>query len=156
MRSTAFRIARGRLAALAVAASLAAPAAAEGGPHLDFDRDGPSAPYQERGSADRCQFFRGEAYQRSLGDFAGDMLLACEEIARRVAAGVPLGDRLEAFGAMLDDYRSAVIVAGDEAFARRRRAGRAPWELGLSEAEKYAIADATGALLALDAIRGGF
>jgi hypothetical protein len=31
-----------------------------------------------------------------------------------------------------------------------------PWSLGLSADEKYAIADATGALLALEAIRTGF
>ena len=75
------------------------------------------------------------------------MLAACEEIARRRAASSPLSDRLIATEAMLNDYRAALIAAGAEAFARKRRGGEAPWSLGLSDAEKYAIADATGALL---------
>ena len=44
--------------------------------------------------ADACLFFRGQAYKRAIDDFATEMLLACEVIARRRAAGVPLSDRL--------------------------------------------------------------
>ena len=84
------------------------------------------------------------------------MLLACEEIARRRAAGLRPSDRLQATEAMLQTYRQAVIAAGTEAFDRTRRASPAPWLLGLSGEEKYAIAEATGALLVLDSIRNGF
>ena len=83
----------------------------------------------------------------------------CSPPARRSRAGraasSPLGDRLIATEALLNAYRAALIAAGAEAFARKRRGGEAPWSLGLSAAEKYAIADATGALLALEAIRLG-
>jgi hypothetical protein len=102
---------------------------------------------------DPCLFFRGQAYKRSIDDFATEMLLACEVIARRRAAGVPLGDRLTATEAMLETYREAVLAARPDSFAA---GGTLRWELGLTAAQKQAIADETGVLLALEAIRHGF
>ena len=65
---------------------------------------------------DPCLFFRGQAYRRAIDDFATEMLLACEAIARRRAAGVPLSDRLIATEAMLQTYREAVLSARPETF----------------------------------------
>lgn len=122
----------------------------------EFDRDGPSMIVTANDPADPCRFFRGQAAREPLTHYSRDMLWACEEIARRRTAGLPLGDRLKATEAMLATYRDAVVAAGTEAFARKGRAGQPPWALGLSEEEKYQIADSTGALLVLEAIRGGF
>lgn len=102
---------------------------------------------------DPCLFFRGQAYRRAIDDFATEMLLACEAIARRRAAGVPLSDRLIATEAMLQTYREAVLSARPETFDG---SGTLRWELGLTAAQKHAIADETGVLLALEAIRHGF
>ena len=82
--------------------------------------------------ADACLFFRGQAYKHAIDDFATEMLLACEVIARRRAAGVPLSDRLIATEAMLETYREAVVAARAETFGGSCT-GR--WELGLSAAE---------------------
>jgi hypothetical protein len=103
--------------------------------------------------ADPCLFFRGQAYKRSIDDFTTEMLLACEVIARRRAAGVPLSDRLTATEAMLETYREAVLAARPDTFDG---SGTLRWELGLTAAQKHAIADETGMLLALEAIRHGF
>jgi hypothetical protein len=141
--------------AMAVAAGVAGAGEAGDRAFPDFERDGPVA-LLPQSSSDPCVFFRGQAFDKALSDYTREMLWACEEIARRRAARIPLGDRLEATAAMLDAYREAIIAAGSEAFVRNRRAGLPPWALGLSDDEKYAIADATGALLALEAIRLGF
>ena len=76
------------------------------------------------------------------------MLWACETIAVRRAAGVPLGDRLEATEAALVRYRAAVIAE-----AAGRAGGRA---FGISEADKAVLAESTGMLAALAGIAGGF
>jgi hypothetical protein len=107
-------------------------------------------------AADPCRFFRGQAQARGLADYTQDMLWACEEISRRRSSQIPLGDRLEATGDRLDAYREAIIAAGNAAFTGRGRPGFPPRSLGLSHDEKLAIADATGTLLALEAIRRGF
>jgi hypothetical protein len=151
---------KSRLLACSVLACLAffAPApspAADQTALPDFERDGPIT-IPSAALNDPCLFFRGQAYERGVPAFAIDMLLACEEIDRRRTAGLRLSDRLRATEAMLQTYREAIVAAGNEAFDRRDRAGQAPWLLGLSGEEKYAIAEATGALLVLDSIRNGF
>jgi hypothetical protein len=143
------------LIAACLAAAAPGTASADDGELPGSERDGPTLA-AARDSGDSCVFFRSQAYSRGVYDFAAEMLAACEEIARRRASSSPLSDRLIATETMLNDYRAALIAAGAEAFARKRRGGEAPWSLGLSDAEKYAIADATGALLALEAIRLGF
>ena len=107
-------------------------------------------------ASDSCTFFRSQAYNHGLDDFSTEMLMACQQIARRHAAGVPLGDRLTATEAILDTYRKAVVAAATAAYERKREGIRAPWARGLSQEEKRAIADETGALLALEVIRTGF
>ena len=116
------------------------------------------APFPIRvGSAgDPCLFFRSQAEDKGLTDYTREMLWACEEIARRRVARMPLSDRLLATAAMLDAYRSAVIAATSEMSQRKRAVGAPPWALGLTDEEKHAIADATGALLVLEAIQTGY
>ncbi len=120
-----------------------------------FDRDGTVAlPTTSLG--DPCLFFRGQIHERGLRAFAYDMLLVCEEIARRRDAGVRLTDRLQASEETFQTYHQAVVAAGRaERTGGTHRYSGAPWS-GLSSEEKVAIADATGALLVLEAMREGF
>jgi hypothetical protein len=115
----------------------------------------PAAPEtaQPAVASDPCGFYRGQAYGRGIGHMATEMLWACEAISARRAAGMPLGDRLLAVELALERYRAAVISAGQAAFARDRRHGL---DGGKREAAKREIAEHTGALAALDAIRAGF
>ncbi len=141
--------------ALLLSAWITQPARAGAGPIPSFDRDGPTMVAGPSDPNDPCQFFRRQAFNESLQHYSREMLWACEEIARRKAAGIPLSDRLQATAGILDTYREA-LIAGAEAFAQKRPAGLPPWAPALSEEQKYAIADQTGALLALEAIRSGF
>jgi hypothetical protein len=103
----------------------------------------PAAAGESAAAAKPCGFFRSQAYGKGIGHFATEMLWACETIAVRRAAAVPLGDRLEATDAALARYREAVIAAASRA---RFRSG------GFGETDKAALAEATGALTALSAI----
>jgi hypothetical protein len=116
-------------------------------------RAGEPAAAQPAVASDPCGFYRGQAYGRGIGHMATEMLWACEAISARRGAGMPLGDRLLAVELALERYRAAVISAGQAAFARDRRHGL---DGGQREAAKREIAEHTGALAALDAIRAGF
>jgi hypothetical protein len=143
---------RSRSAAVAVAVGLAALASTAASAEPQADR----LVGQMAQETDPCRFFRGQALAQGIADYAREMLWACEEISRRRAAQIPLGDRLEATGYRLDAYRAAILAAGSAAFARGGQPGLPPRLFGLSDDEKLAIADATGTLLALEAIRHGF
>lgn len=105
--------------------------------------------------SDPCGFYRGQAYGKGMAHFATEMLWACEAIAARRAAGMPLGDRLEAADAAIERYRAAVLAAAMRRF-RRSGGGVGATRLGLSEARTLTLADSAGALVALDGIRAGF
>ncbi len=107
------------------------------------------------GATDPCGFFRGQAYGRGLDHFLTEMLWACEAIATRRGAGMPLGDRLLAADGALERYREAVVAAGAADFARARSTGPGA-RLGAADAVKSTLAAQTGTLTALDAIRSGF
>jgi hypothetical protein len=104
-------------------------------------------------ASDPCGFYRAQAYGRGISHMATEMLWACEAIYARRAAGMPLGDRLLAAELALERYRTAVISAGQAAFARDRRHGL---EGSHRDHAKREIAEHTGALAALEAIRAGF
>ena len=105
------------------------------------------------GAADACGFHRSEAFGRGITHYATEMLWACEAIADRRAAGMPLGDRLAVIEVALAAYREAVIAAGRRAFAERRGNTGMP---KLTEAAKRDLAERSGALAALEAIQTGF
>lgn len=107
-------------------------------------------------AAKPCEFFRGQSYRRGLTHFATEMFWVCEVIAARKAARMPLGDRLAATDAALSDYRAAVIAAGRTAFAETRIRDIGPQNHGLSDATKRHLAEETGVLAALEAIRTGY
>lgn len=110
-----------------------------------------------RGTIDpACTFFRGQAYRRAVVHFATEMMWVCETIAQRRAARIALGDQLLATETAMRQYRDAVIAAGRVAFAETRSSDAAPRIHGLSDDAKRRLAEETGALLALDAIRDGF
>jgi hypothetical protein len=87
--------------------------------------------------ASPCGFFRDQAWGKGIGHFAMEMLWACEAIAVRRGAGMPLGARLEAAEVALVRYRDGFVA-------------------GVSPGSEPDLARASGALDALAAINGGF
>lgn len=104
--------------------------------------------------SDPCHFYRGRAWGQGIGHYTTEMLWACEAIAVRRAAAIPLSDRLQATEAALDRFREAVILEGGAAFERSRRLQLR--YLGVSPADEREIAERVGVLAALDDIRAGF
>jgi hypothetical protein len=98
--------------------------------------------------SDPCTFYRVQAYGKGLGHFSTEMLWACEAIRARRLAGMPLGDRLLAVEAVLEEFRHAVVSANRTGSMYRR---------GPAAAKRaQSLAESTGALLALEGIRTGF
>ena len=83
-----------------------------------------------------CGFFHDQAWGKGIGHYATEMLWACEAIAARRRAGLPLGARLGAVDLALARYHDALVAGPDE---------RAP-----------ELARSTGALDALQAVAAGF
>ena len=83
-----------------------------------------------------CGFFRDQAWGKGIGHYATEMLWACEVIASRRGAGLPLGARLEAVERALARYRDALIAGPDDPAPE--------------------LARSTGALDALQAVAAGF
>jgi len=115
-----------RSATLLLAAALALPSLAAPGERPRPSTLSPSSP---------CAFFRDRAYGKGLDHPATAMLWACEAIALRRGAGMPLGDRLEVVDLALGRYRAGVVAA---------------------PANEAAVAATSGVLAALDAIAAGF
>ncbi len=107
-------------------------------------------------ASDSCGFFRGQAYGRELADYSTEMLWVCEIISRRRAADAPLGAPLAACENALERYRLAITDLTRLATAERRRLGWNAPIRPLSEERRTEIAEETGALDALAAIRAGF
>ncbi len=105
-------------------------------------------------SGDPCRFFRGRAFGKGVDHYATEMLWVCNAIAERRRAAMPLSDRLQATEAALENYRQGVVSATVADLDRRRRARER--RLGLSEEDTLRIAEESGALIALDAVRSGF
>lgn len=99
-----------------------------------------------------CTFYRTQAFGRGLDHFASEMLWACEAIETRRRAAMPLTERLDAVAGALDRYRDALIEAGRDRYRRDRESGL----LGLNETAKRDLAERTGTLAALEAIRSGY
>jgi hypothetical protein len=87
--------------------------------------------------ASPCSFFRDQAWGKGIGHFATEMLWACEAIALRRGAGVPLGDRLAEAELALARYHEGFVA-------------------GVPVGREAELARASGALDALDAVSGGF
>ncbi len=115
--------------------------------------DAPAAASQR---TDPCGFYRGQAFGRGLAHFSTEMLWACEAITMRRTGAVDLSERLAAVERALERYRAAVIAEGSAAFARGRARGPMSQRLGADETVKAALAERTGALAALEAVRSGF
>ena len=96
------------LAALALAFASPAPVRAENAAPLVLTTLRPASP---------CAFFRIQAYGKGLDDQATEMLWACEAIAARRAAEMPLGVRLEATELALERYREALHLVTRGGFA---------------------------------------
>ena len=105
-------------------------------------------------SSDPCGFYHGRAHGKGIDHYTTEMLWVCRAIAARRAAAMPVGDRLRATEAAFESYRSEVVAASVQDFARKQDG--LTRRLGLSEDDMQRIADRTGVLLALEAVRGGF
>jgi hypothetical protein len=106
------------------------------------------------GPSDPCDFFRGRAWGQGIGDYTTEMVWACEAIAARQAASVPLGPRLAEMAAALERFRAAVIDTGQSTFGESLRLRSR--HLGVSRDRQHEIAAQTGVLAALQAIQTGF
>lgn len=106
--------------------------------------------------SDPCGFYRGQAYGRGLDHFLTEMLWACEAIAVRRRAEMPLSERLLAAEEALERYREALIAAGAAVFVRGRTTGAGSLRPGATDAIKTSLAESTGTMDALEAIRAGY
>lgn len=139
------------IALLAFTGASAPGQAAEDGPVAT--RPGTAETTTRSAVSDPCGFFRGQAYGRGLSHVATEMLWACEEIAARRAAGMTVSERLVAVELALDRYRAEVVAAGAAGFARGVTSSH---YFGPGDAAKHRIAEDSGMLAALEAIRTGF
>lgn len=110
-------------------------------------RRAPTEPLRAAQS-DPCTFYRVQAYGKGIGHFSTEMLWACEAIRARHMAGLALSDRLLAVEAVLEEFRRAVVSATKTGSMHRRGPGAAR--------RARSLAESTGALIALEGIRGGF
>ncbi len=107
-------------------------------------------------ASDTCGFFRSQAYGQGLTHFSIEMLWACEAIAERRSARMPLDSRLAAADEALRRYHAAMGDLARLATAERRRLGwNAPIQ-PLSQERRAEIAEETGVFAALEAIRAGY
>jgi len=150
MRHATFPNPRAALVVLAVA--LAPAGAAWAGEVAPATDPRPAQTVTAGSAGDPCTFYRTQAFGRGLEHFASEMLWACEAIAARRGGAIPLSERLDAMAGALERYRSALIEAGRQGYLRDREAGL----LGLNEADKRELAERTGTLAALEAIRSGY
>ncbi len=106
--------------------------------------------------SDTCSFFRAQAFGRGLDHFSTEMLWACEAVEQRRAAEMDLSERMVAVDLALQRYQAAVVAAGSAAFARDRARQHDTGHIGTGDRTKAQIAETTGMLAALEAIRTGF
>lgn len=115
--------------------------------------DAGGAPIEGQAS-DPCSFYRLEAWGKGLEHYATEVVWACEVVAERRGAGMPLSDRMKAVAFALERYRSALVEANRRGFAHRPGPGDG-WREA-RERGRAALAEETGMLAALEAIRSGF
>jgi hypothetical protein len=140
--------AAGLILALAVVAS--GPAASE-----------PAAPgtatadaAQDAALAELCGYYRGQARGQGLHHYTTEALWACEALAARRAAGMPLSDRMLAVAHALEQFREAM---DEERAARYPRTGGPGVPLRVArERAREIVAEESGILAALEAVRTGF
>jgi hypothetical protein len=120
----------------------------------------PSAPAEAESAAlsaarhhewELCTFYRVRARGLGLQHWATELVWACEMVAERRAANMPLNDRMLAVEHALVLYRDALLKNRRDWIARRE--GREPVPLREAEAR---LAAETGMLAALEAIQQGF
>jgi hypothetical protein len=142
------------LRAVALLAAMALPAsdpAAQTAPHAETQREPVAVVLAP---SDPCHFYRGRAWGRGISHYTTEMVWACEAIARRRAASVPLGERLLAMEAALERFRTAIVEVGSTRFAQSPSDELRYY--GISQASQQEIAERTGVLAALEGIRAGF
>jgi len=103
-----------------------------------------------------CAFFRGQAWGKGLNEPETEMLWACEAIAQRRAAQVPLGVRLEATDAALTRYREALHDTGTRGFGATSGSAPSFAPPAPAASDRRALAESTGVLAALMAIAEGY
>jgi hypothetical protein len=116
--------------------------------------DAGAAGAREGRASDPCSFYRMEAYGKGLEHYATEVVWACEVVAERREAGMPLSDRMKAVAFALERYRAALVEANRRGFAHRPGPGDG-WREARERARE-ALAEEAGMLAALEAIRSGF
>jgi hypothetical protein len=131
------------LAALALTGALLAP-------------PGPAASdaLHEAAFGDLCGYYRSQARGQGLDHYTTEALWACQALAARKAAGMPLSDRMQAVAFALEQFREAMA---EERAARYPRTGGpgVPTRVARERAREI-VAEESGMLAALEAVRTGF
>lgn len=105
-------------------------------------------------ASDPCDFYRHRAWGQGIGHYTMEMSWACEAIATRRRASVPLGERLEAMAVALERFRAGFAEAagaGDRDMYRLQMR-----HVRMSPEAQLALAEETGVMSALAAIQSGF
>jgi hypothetical protein len=104
--------------------------------------------------ADPCNFYRVRARGKGINHYLTEVVWACEMVVQRRETGVGMSERMVAVEFALEQYREALV--------EDRRNPRVPAGLrgtalrAAQEAERDRIAEESGMLAALEAIRLGF
>ena len=116
----------------------------------------PAPDYAALDPSDPCYFFREQARRKGLAHYATEMVWACEALAARRGAGLPLNDRMLATEAAFEAYRLRYLEALK--VSHEAQGNRGYWRFGidLSDDDKHVIAEDTGILVVLETIRNGF
>lgn len=105
---------------------------------------------------DPCGFYRTQAYGRGLDHFLTEMLWVCEAIEARRRADLPMSDRMVAAEQALERYRLALVEATAARIASIRTRQAGVRRLDPADAIKASLADSTGVLATLEAMRYGY
>jgi hypothetical protein len=135
------------LGTVAVIAGLSAGALADPVPQERVSPAGSTA-------SDPCSFYRAHAYGQGIDHYTTEVVWACEAVAQRRATGQPLSDRVEAVEFALRQYRAALVADTRRRFAHAPAPGTTYAEA--RERARRALAEESGMLAALEAIREGF
>jgi hypothetical protein len=104
--------------------------------------------------AQLCGYYRSQARGQGINHYTTEALWACEALSARRAAGMPLSDRMLAVAHALEQFREAM---SEERAARYPRTGGPGIPLRVArERTREIVAEESGMLAALEAVRTGF
>ncbi len=104
--------------------------------------------------AQLCGYLRSQARGQGIDHYTTEALWACEALAARRAAGMPLSDRMLAVAFALEQFREAMAEERAARYPRTRGPGISTRVA--RERARAIVAEESGMLAALEAVRTGF